>query len=918
MTASLPHTLNINDAARERRPRPLVSVAPDSFFVAPVLESIAHLGVMKVGQPGACVWPAIAINSGMGGATYGARTVGHVYPPGTSVLCFKMPNTPHVFILGVVNNPVVDKAKNMVPGWIVPGSSAGLGFDRVHWGSQENPKGETGDINYAGGRPCDALPGDVGYINELGVGYGIGRTMAWLRASYFCGIEANWLDNYLQLFGDNMSIMLSGSESRSTNDNGEFNQIHRWGPYPWETLGAGKPTTDAMRDEKGTWTSGLAGVEPKYDDQAGLWRVQEFKGYLGDLQRTYVSLPALDDVVEQSSAKTVTPGLSDVGVGIDGSLHFKSAKSILLEKTVAIPIPKELRAPDDPMGDIYDDYKHAGLVGDGPDHEREEPAMADDKPGMRALLGLDRQAVQSYLSDLALRKHTKDWYLPTEQETVDKLGMKASYDPDGEINNRYWLPTPKKVEKDLDHRGKANFYTGRAFMQIEDDGSIIIEDAYGSQIRMEGGNIVLAARNDVILQPGRNLHAWAPRDLVMKAGNSADLSASLGDVRIKAEGNLLAVAVKKGVVIESQSDDQSDWNKSGQELESRGIVFRAPKANIIALSNKTYIRSGVEDGSNGGLHLDAGNGKCDVTVRAANVITHAVTSTKTLIGSEDNSDSLVSMDLTSNSFTLAGGTISDVVFSGQRFTFGSPGASSCRLHVDGRISSKDGMMSTGLIVGKGLYVDGEIIGQSGLWVKRMIATTSNVICKNIAADDGGSFLPQTSDKYRAADNPPPEHPTWPKTLVEEGTTKISTTVQTTKEADNQTLKDVKKELYDANSKLADDNTLKKSGFSFRTDKQYSLQSDFRWFESRWQMMNRMVFGVTKTWEEKPVKSPVDNADTYPFPGKDAWTGGSAFVKVDPSLYDVNSGTSKDLSESREYPTPETVSFETGYVVTEQQ
>lgn len=900
--SSLP--LGVLAEQQDRAPNPVIKLPQNSFFVSEVIDNVAHFGTMKVAAANDGVIQGVLLTDA-GNGIIGPRKIGAAFPAHTKVVCYKPPGVPFCYILGSIPDWIVSPSYNMVPDWIVPACRSGLGFDRVHRGSLERESGPSGDINFAAGRPCDELPGDTGYINELGVGYGIGRFMAWLRASHFCGIEAHWLDNLLRLKGFNFELMTAASELRAMNDEGEFNELLRWGPYPWETLGISEASIDFTKHDSEHWDSGRSGREPIEDDQAGIWRVQRFRGYLGDLERTIVALPIkqqLTDAALRMETKVTFPGLLDSGFSIDGSWYVRSAKGILLEKTVAISVPKELINPDDPDGDTADNYKAAGMWGTGDDHNRKEPELDNDQAGLRSLLAYERHAlIHGYYSYLGFHRHSKDWLLPEEREAVTALGLdKAIYDPSAPVrNNTFWMPLPKVTRVSLDHRGTANYYSGRACVQIEEDGSILLEDAYGSQIRMEGGNIFIAARNDIIMQPGRSAQVWAPYDIIMKAGNSIDASASKGDVRVKAQGNLMLAAIDKGVLIESQFDPANtseipDWTQMGEDVESRGVLVRALKSTVIGLGKDVYIRAGAreQDKTSGQVHIDAGAGEGLAYVHGSDITMRAGTRLRAIVGSTGENDDTASLDMQKNAFVIGGQNLQTMTFGASTFTFGHETYDNSTLVVLGNIfGSNNLIVEQGGVIGGNIQVGKSIIGQNGLHVKGSAIFTSSIICENIAADKSTGYLPSTGDSINASETLPPEHPAIGKEIIDSARQQSRNALETERVNDNELVITLNNVLYGDSSKFASTGLISNASFSFRIPEQYGTENNFTLPETRWQEMNRKLFGISTVWEETPLLSPGAGQQTMPYPGFDIWERKPTLITSTNKLFDFNTGTS---------------------------
>lgn len=934
-----PPSLGLAAEAADRKPTPVLSLPPDAFFVAEVLDASAHLGTVKVMS--AVSGPIEATVLGYSSGVYGPRKIGAAFPPHTQVVVFNPPGTPNAYVLGAVPTRICDKTFNLSPDWIVPGSLSGIGSDRVHWQMPLNrPNGVTGDINYGSGRPCDELPGDYGYINEMGCSLGIGRLMSWLRASHFCGVEAHWLDDLLRLTGRNYEVMLSSCELRILDDEGEHSHVGRWGPYPWETLGVYLHTTDFSKRDSGRWGSGRAGREPVEDDQMGIWRVHDLRGYLGDLRRTIVGVPKDSNYAEgpeTMSRDTIMPGVMEVGFNMDGAYFIRSAKGVLVEKTVDIPKPKEKIDPDDPTGDTAENYKSSGAWGDGTDHNKPLVEIPDDKPGMRALMAFERHALlRNFFGNLPIFRHAKDWFLPEETASRAELGLPHGLyqaEKNAAVTDiAMWMPLPAHSDVKLDHRGEARYYSGRARWQIEDDGSVLFEDAYGSQIHMTGGNIVISARNDVILQPGRNMTVMSPHDTIIKAGNAVDISASLSDVRVKAQGNLMMTAVDKGVLIESQSENGApDWNKMGEDIDSRGVLIRASKSSLVAMSHDVYIRSGVpqsfnNDGTSadelsqrsGALHIDAGGGLGDLYLHGGNIVQRAGTKSEMIVGSTGFNEETASFDLRPNELTISGRSLNTVNVGAARVFIGHEDFES-QVDVLGNLLVQQNMLCAGgAVIDSNAMVGGSLVVQRNYEMGENMIVKGDIVCHAIAADKGGGMLPSTGDEFNASEVELAEHPTTAKDNTTTDQDSLRSALQLARQEDNETVNQLLETLYGDNSEFASAALVTNATFTFRLPEEYGTDGDeFYLPETRWQQYNRLLFGVRSLWDERSLRSPYAGKDTMPYPGYEIWEQRKALITLDHGMFDFSTGSSVARSEleDKELPTPKAKTFKTGYIVT---
>lgn len=565
------------------------------FALRTILDSFAHSGVYQLyDERGRLVLCRDMYD--VGGMPVGARSAS-MYLPGTTVLIYRPKNQSPV-IVGAISS-LISEAKLVLPDHIALATQVGAWEDPLHYDSLKDPNSEA--ANYSGGRPADNLPGDWGRINDLGLSFFLGRLMTLMRASDGAQVQAFWGDDLLRLIGYNLEIFTSGAEERRLNDQGEYQEVWRSSPFPWEAMGKGGARGQTHTESKKQPLAPgrmYVPVEPKEDNQLIVPRHMRIRGYLGDVEREYVCLPPSGLDISTYDGKDVYLGLLEINKHIDGSFGIRSAKQITLEKYTLIPVPKELIAPEDATGDDEKNYKFAGQNGEGTDHAMPEFAWDEDVPGVRAQQLWDYHAYFfGKYTQQGLMYHTKDWKLPEESEMTE-MGERAAILPaDVNIGHKFYaeLPSPQelKIDERTDHTVK--FYATRSVIKQCDDGSILLEDGFGSQIRMEGGNIFLTAVGDIWMMPGRNAVTWAPHDIIQKAGNSADITASKKDVRIKGEQNvhILAANQKAGsILIECRAMEMPALagfeDKVGEAATGSGIFIKGPKTAVTIWGQRIY------------------------------------------------------------------------------------------------------------------------------------------------------------------------------------------------------------------------------------------------------------------------------------------------------------------------------------------
>ena len=85
----------------------------------------------------------------------------------------------------------------------------------------------------------------------------------------------------------------------------------------------------------------------------------------------------------------------------------------------------------------------------------------------------------------------------------------------------------------------------------------------------------------MFLKSGRNVNLWAGYDLILRAKNSIDGSASAHDVRLKAENNMMLLGGNSGtggVLVESRgASGNFDFSQSGEAVSFGGVILRASR-----------------------------------------------------------------------------------------------------------------------------------------------------------------------------------------------------------------------------------------------------------------------------------------------------------------------------------------------------
>jgi len=825
----------------------------------------------------------------------GAREL-NTYAIGDSVLCVFMPEQSYGLIIGAAPPQMYD-SRLVLPSSLVQRSGMGFFYDPMHYEMYQ--KEALGLANFSCGRPLDSVQGDWGYINEMGLAVWLGKFMAQIRGSDMAKLECFWGDDLVRLFAYNRQLYTASRDLFEFDDEGECSLVEKWTPFIWESFGSYKTGEEPFEDNSGDAGGIKRGgdeksrFEPKEEKQDMVFRGLKLRGYLGDIQREMVVLPPPDgEGIAKRDDEKKYRGVLDIHCGMDGAFHVRSAKEIILAKTVMIPVPRQLLDPDDPSGDTAvkpeENYKPANQYGSGPDQEQKPyayPEAIEDAPGRL----VDLWDYQAYLFGKyglqSVDAHEKDWETPEEADVEFDTGEANEIDKDvykagGEgLGFDPFAPLPAFAEITIDQRTghDARYYKSRSGVFILDDGSVSIEDGYGAQILLSGGHITQSCPGDIKNRPGRSFIAWAPRDFIARAGWCADISAAKADVRIKAEKNLHVIAgdgTVGSIMLENRATgkpSKSQWDgKQGDEIETSGIVFKAPTSVIHALTTRFF--AGASKDENGIVELNAGSGKA--VIAGGNVGLEATTRLGLLVGGSRSKTSCAAQ------FVM--------------------GASKAVL-----ISSLDMVGDLGLW--QGCKGSGKLEMEGELKVKGKIGSDASIECEGTMSANG---MQSNSEHNGTGGGEGPD--------VEP---KGGETESTAESAKPPLYDDFETDTLDnSEDGAANASVLEAIGFSFRSSEQLKTDGDYKVFESRGQQMYR-AFGITKQWDEPVVGSPGGKFETRPHPGQESWTDGAMYKYADPSAaknVDFTKGTAKERkSQTEEGLELQEDSLESQYVVTVQ-
>jgi hypothetical protein len=157
-------------------------------------------------------------------------------------------------------------------------------------------------------------------------------------------------------------------------------------------------------------------------------------------------------------------------------------------------------------------------------------------------------------------------------------------------------PPVQKIFVD-DRHGETEYSGSRASISLLPNGGIAIRGGHGEEILLQGGNITLSAPGDLRCLFGRSAVTLAGDDIVLRAKNSVDMTATDHDVRIKAERTLDMVGGMGGsgrTLLENKSTGlpniEGVQGQEGENIRGAGVMLRAPESVVASYGKRIYTR----------------------------------------------------------------------------------------------------------------------------------------------------------------------------------------------------------------------------------------------------------------------------------------------------------------------------------------
>ena len=417
-------------------------------------------------------------------------------------------------------------------------------------------------VSSTGRRPYDTLPGEYVNLNEQNVGF-VGEMFS---ASIMGGgsyVRVSRIDDMIRLRSTNLTIWTDFEVRRTFDDGGRISSESLECSYHNERNG--------VPDEISRLVSG--GSNPRDpDNPQAIPRMMRYGGFLGGVESKFVQRPTISPDSDE--------GVFSSHISESGKMSVRAGGGVAIERYDSIPVVTRAKMPWDPEGDHPEDIEF----------KPKTPFKYDEDQHTHPMDLYDALAWDRRNDYLRFDEHKKDF--ETQQE-----GYIPS-DSDG---------TPEESKADYEaNKGR------RAGVFINDDGSVVIRDAFGDEIVMNGGCIQISTPGSVTVMAHKSFSAWAGEAASVKALKSAELAAEGQHSVASVRGHNTFVmggddeSKTGGVIIESVSNSNSSMTEGEPTTDSvNGVMILAVESDVVLGAKRISDRaeesislySGRKDGS---------------------------------------------------------------------------------------------------------------------------------------------------------------------------------------------------------------------------------------------------------------------------------------------------------------------------------
>ena len=391
----------------------------------------------------------------------------------------------------------------------------------------------------------DMLPGEKYNLNENLVGYILSKYFMRIQAGDLCSLTLQYLDGMLEAMLHNLRIFNSGFFLESICDYGRTNtELHL----------SAHLNDFAVENEEDRRKNSI---------------IRLFSGWLSAGAHMY----------SQNKNGEDEPG-SDLWMDELGTIALRSNTTCFMHKVDGIYVPLRKYRADHPEKNEADIE-----IDENKPREAFEWAKGADHP-----MAFGCQ-IRDYVAWLVGGQYQFNRYEP--------------YKKDWELNEVMHGGSPAKIggflgtygaditlESDGERKGDTNTSKrGEAFCGVLPDGSVLLRDAWGSQVELRGGRVVISGANDVEVTSGSNVVITAGKDAIIKAAKDCEVIAIENDIRIRSGRMMLIESAEGAVQITAPKYSGVKTDGAGRDYAVSGILLKSQNVEVVATKFEANIDS---------------------------------------------------------------------------------------------------------------------------------------------------------------------------------------------------------------------------------------------------------------------------------------------------------------------------------------
>ena len=520
-----------------------------TVFLANILLSLPEFGVaiVKAAEGSSGAKDAFVAHLPISDAEAGTSAQSS-YVDGTAVICMRNQNAPnHAYIIAPAGYAVADMENTPYGRAIYNITDFTENMSTAFITAVENLlEGQTLDFkNFSHGIDRDAMPGDIDNIDRNGnAGIHIGRLLAQLRGSPAAFIDVSNITNTIRAIASKteehlpLSTVLKGKELLVKNI--AVSESESFGLLSTESPFVVKDNTLELTDP----------------NAIPFYRMQHTEGAAVDGQEDLiVAMPG--ETVHYCNTEPQV--LAKKRTSLDGSIMEASAAGLMSVKSPAIQAIHQVNYSTErgeiSQDDILQPYEYK------PQEQKQEKQqkLEDliDDAAINKLL--DRLFTGDYLEKLKVKMAEHGLKVSTEDGLLSNaFSQNGSFKPGPTQAQAFGLPDSIQLIDPVTGK-QTTYFATTSFISQEPDGSILICDGYGSEIRMCRGNIYISPALDLFLRPGRDLSAMVPRHQSYNAQETTTINSSKS-IYIRAVADLMMAGGTGGVgqvTLECSATDKS-------------------------------------------------------------------------------------------------------------------------------------------------------------------------------------------------------------------------------------------------------------------------------------------------------------------------------------------------------------------------